>query len=228
MFLGRMVFFRLHESPRYLVHAGRPQDAVESLQSISRFNGSDIPIELEDVRDHHTMTVEGDLSKYETLSPANSTTAFATNAIPDELISTSGNPRIESAQASQSVIKHYASTGESPNLDARGNSIPEQDVPSDESPTEQPLLKDVALSRNIIRSGRQRRDSTASGRSSVYKEKVRRVLPRWLRQPLWAWWDRVMMVLAPEWLRTTILMWSAWFAMALGLSMVMTIVVRPH
>jgi hypothetical protein len=225
MFLGRMVFFRLHESPRYLVHAGRPQDAVESLQSISRFNGSDIPIELEDVRDHHAITVEGDLSKYETLSPANSTIAFATNAIPDELISTTGNPRVESAQASQSVIKHYASTGESPNLDSRGNSIPEQDVPSD-SPTEH-LLKDVALPRNILRSGRQRRDSSASRRSSVYEEKVRRVLPRWLRQPLWAWWDRVMMVLAPEWLRTTILMWSAWFAMALGLSMIMTIV-RPH
>ncbi|KAI0286406.1 major facilitator superfamily domain-containing protein [Russula brevipes] len=51
MFLARMVFFRLHESPRYLVHAGRPQDALESLQMISKFNGSELALDLEDVED---------------------------------------------------------------------------------------------------------------------------------------------------------------------------------
>jgi hypothetical protein len=52
MFLGRIVFFRLHESPRYLVHAGRKQDALESLQMISKFNGSELELDLEDVEDH--------------------------------------------------------------------------------------------------------------------------------------------------------------------------------
>src|SRR6266849_3603006 len=52
MFLGRIVFFRLHESPRYLVHAGRKQDALESLQMISRFNGSELALDLDDVDDH--------------------------------------------------------------------------------------------------------------------------------------------------------------------------------
>src|SRR5882757_1981752 len=51
MFIARMVFFRLHESPRYLVHAGRHQEALESLQLISRFNGSELSLELEDVDD---------------------------------------------------------------------------------------------------------------------------------------------------------------------------------
>jgi hypothetical protein len=51
MFLARILFFRLHESPRYLVHAGRHREALESLQLISRFNGSDITIDLEDVDD---------------------------------------------------------------------------------------------------------------------------------------------------------------------------------
>ena len=51
MFLGRMVFFRLHESPRYLVHAGRPQEALQSLQLISKFNGSELTIGLADVED---------------------------------------------------------------------------------------------------------------------------------------------------------------------------------
>ncbi|KAI0335781.1 MFS general substrate transporter [Cubamyces sp. BRFM 1775] len=52
MFLARIVFFRLHESPRYLVHAGRPQEAVESLQLISRFNGEELDLDMGDVQDH--------------------------------------------------------------------------------------------------------------------------------------------------------------------------------
>jgi len=212
MFLARMVFFRLHESPRYLVHAGRPQDAVKSLQLISRFNGSDISLELEDVRDHHH---NADFSKFDARSGVNSTTAFAPSVILDGPTSFTGDLSTESAQASQSApITHYASTGETPNLDSRGYSTPEQDVPSG-SPTE-PMLKDVATLRNNLRSVRQRRESSASRRSSIYEQKICRALPRWLRRPLWAWWDRVMMVLAPEWLRTTVLVWLTWCAMSLG------------
>ena len=51
MFFARMVFFRLHESPRYLVHAGRHQEALQSLQMISRFNGADLSLKLADVHD---------------------------------------------------------------------------------------------------------------------------------------------------------------------------------
>lgn len=51
MFIARIVFFRLHESPRFLVHAGRPEEAMESLQLISRFNGEELDLGLEDIED---------------------------------------------------------------------------------------------------------------------------------------------------------------------------------
>ena len=210
MFLARIVFFRLHESPRYLVHAGRPQDAIKSLQLISRFNGSDISIELEDVRDHHHDAAVTDFSKFDAQSlQVNSVTAFAANVVSDGPTSITGDPSTESVETSRSIlITHYAATGETPDLDSRNNSTaPEQNISSD-SPTE-PMLK-------YVTGARQRRESFTSRRSCIYEQKIRRVLPNWLRRPLWAWWDRVMMVLAPEWRKTTILVWSAWCGMSLG------------
>jgi hypothetical protein len=69
MFLARIAFFTIHESPRYLVNAGRHQEALESLQMISKvsalsqimllitglmhvkFNGSELALDLGDVDD---------------------------------------------------------------------------------------------------------------------------------------------------------------------------------
>lgn len=52
MFLAHIAFFRLHESPCYLVHASRTQEAIESLQLISNFNSDELALHTEDVRDH--------------------------------------------------------------------------------------------------------------------------------------------------------------------------------
>ena len=35
-----------------MVHAGRKQDALESLRMISRFNDSELALDLDDVEDH--------------------------------------------------------------------------------------------------------------------------------------------------------------------------------
>ena len=51
MFIARIVFFKLHESPRYLVHAGRHEEAAEALQMISKYNGSERQFAVEDVED---------------------------------------------------------------------------------------------------------------------------------------------------------------------------------
>ncbi|CAA7262874.1 unnamed protein product [Cyclocybe aegerita] len=224
MFLARMVFFRLHESPRYLVHAGRPQDAVKSLQMISRFNGSDLSIELADVRDHHPPDDE-DLRKADTRARANSTTIFDASVIEDGPASP---PRSISAENSRTtrngLVTAYASTGETPVLDSHTFDTPVlEHPPTLEEPKEPPEPSSSAeqpfLPRTTENAARPRPLSGASRRSSVYEQKVYRLLPRWMRRPLRAWWDRVLMVLDPEWRRTTILVWMAWCAMSLAYTM---------
>ncbi|KAF8322590.1 MFS general substrate transporter [Clavulina sp. PMI_390] len=51
MFVGRIFLFHLHESPKYLVHTGRPEDAALVLRAISKVNGTPLNITVEDVRD---------------------------------------------------------------------------------------------------------------------------------------------------------------------------------
>ena len=52
MFICRVFLFRLYESPRYLVHAGRREDAVTALQQIIKINGLSIELGVKDVDDH--------------------------------------------------------------------------------------------------------------------------------------------------------------------------------
>lgn len=51
MFLARILFFRLHESPRFLVHTGREVEAAIALTDIAKFNGSRLQITVADVKD---------------------------------------------------------------------------------------------------------------------------------------------------------------------------------
>ncbi|KAF9262990.1 MFS general substrate transporter [Marasmius fiardii PR-910] len=217
MFLARIVFFRLHESPRYLVGAGRHQEALESLQMISRFNGSDLSLALEDVYD----------GPPKPQSPSNSTKPEGTPEMSRSNTSGSGESGGSDGVANYSSVsatrtslgshtfqtptvtpsvEHHEPAFATAEQTASDNVDSTKDSPTTPTPRPRPRLQQ-----------QQRRLSRRA--SSVYEKKMCSALPRWLRRPLWAWWDRVMMVLAPEWLRTTILVWSVWFSMSLAYTM---------
>ncbi|KAM6494435.1 Major facilitator superfamily domain containing protein [Amanita muscaria] len=238
MFLARIVFFRLHESPRYLVHAGRPQDAVKALQMISRFNGSDLSIELCDVVDHHHPTP--DACDQSTPSAVVKTTiSHRSSSIPiakgkGELTESSPlgtPPEEETADTSGSVVvvDYSAMSERVPPLDATYESPKddEEELEGGEDatldPRWPPLRREQSGSTYSITSSRR-----GAGRVSFVstfseplrkKSRLRAVLPKWLANPLGAWSDRVLMLLTPEWFKTTLLVWMSWTGMSLAFTM---------
>lgn len=266
MFIARIVFFRLHESPRYLVHAGRPQEALESLQMISRFNGDELNLGLEDVRDSVYAPVIVDEPASIEPSSKRPASGDPSAVVFDVGTQDEGEERLQIASANSRDLLRDSPKGESMRYHATGESNvvleghyyhtpqvsqtspagslrgrptsptpPEEDkhLLADEPSIAAPhpvsgLFADDILgvneeeARPRPRSRLASRGSTRhSTTSSMYEPRSKMYwrFPRWLRKPLWAWFDRIAMVLAPEWIHTTLLVWAAWFAMSLGACM---------
>ncbi|CDO69845.1 hypothetical protein BN946_scf184884.g4 [Trametes cinnabarina] len=242
MFLARIVFFRLHESPRFLVHAGRPEEAIESLQLISRFNGEELDLNAEDVQDtvQPSATIEpgtvDDAYKDDRVAAERSEEAlrdaaavashYSSMSEPDVALDghTFGSPLPPATPrrlSTQALGASLLSASPQPMTPADGPPILSRTPSAPELPTqipeERPRPRPRAHSTGPLGGRRaSRRMSTAS---SFMEGKAGRALPRWLRSPLLAWIDRVAMVLSPEWLKTTLLVWAAWWAMSLAYTM---------
>lgn len=229
MFLARIVFFRLHESPRYLVHAGRHQEALESLQLISRFNGSDITLDLGDVvdrRPHEPRPPSSGSDEREPFLPSTQETR------PDR--ETNGNAASngpsDDARTRDEGVKDYQSTDDSPtSLDSHSFVTPVDEYPprrlsvvtiGDTPSSSRPgaLDDETKLPHARYHSPRSRASRPSSIASVELEIRFGKVLPRWIKRPLMAWLDRVGTVLSPEWCRTTLLVWAIWFFMSLGTS----------
>lgn len=258
MFLARIVFFRLHESPRYLVHAGRQQEALESLQLIARFNGDDLDLGLEDVQDHAPAAVLGDgISASPTRITHDAESAFGnpdqdSSALVFDADSADGDVAevarrsLSSARsrdmlrsAPESDSKNYDAMGESnvplnghqyDTLPRRGSTyhVDSSRMHDETDEAKEPLVADPVPPSPTeqrtprLRPGYQERISQRmSTTSSMYeaRSKLYWKLPRRVRKPVWAFVDRIAMVLSPEWMRTTLLVWAAWFAMSLAYTM---------
>ncbi|KAH9020563.1 MFS general substrate transporter [Lactarius deliciosus] len=237
MFIARIVFFRLHESPRYLVHAGRPQDALESLQMISRFNGSEL--ELDSRTSTPLFDADGEVSD----SPKDLAAPPPTNA------SMPLSPSPPEGTENAPPVKDYAAMGESDaplaahapiqtseryafsyqiTPESRRSTFPSVTLPP--RSRSRPLAEEeeglidgtpVPPRPRPPRVQRPRADTRSSVRSSLYEVADRAwfALPRGIRRPMRAWFSRFSMVLAPEWRRTTVLVWGAWWGMSLAYTM---------
>ncbi|KAH8995584.1 MFS general substrate transporter [Lactarius hatsudake] len=265
MFIARIVFFRLHESPRYLVHAGRPQDALESLQMISRFNGSELELDLEDVIDRICVppALDSSYPPHPSIRTENSSTPLfdadgEVSDSPKDLAAPSAptnasmplSPSPPEGTENALPVKDYAAMGESEaplaahapvqiserhafsyqmTPESRRSTFPGVALPprsrSRPSAEEEEGLIDGTPAPPARprppRVQRPRADTRSSVRSSLYEVADRAwfALPRGIRRPMRAWFSRFSMVLAPEWRRTTVLVWGTWWGMSLAYTM---------
>ncbi|KAI0754860.1 MFS general substrate transporter [Daedaleopsis nitida] len=197
MFIARMVFFRLHESPRYLVHAGRPQEAIESLQLISKFNGSELSLDLEDIEDIVRSPVQE---------------ATSSTNLNQPLVQSGTIPVPVTRQGNESPLPnaaHYSSVGE-PDValasHSFGTPLPFTSQPFAPEPR-RPLTprSEDGHAADIARPIPRQRMPSSSGQSSR----------RMSRRVSTASTDGAV----PEWLNTTLLVWAAWCAMSLAYTM---------
>lgn len=219
MFIARILFFRLHESPRYLVHAGRPHEAIESLQLISKFNGSELSIDLDDIEDTVRPAPAEGTNPTAAVQQPNKTAPepeegsnALRDATPDSAqYSSMGSPDVAlDSHSFGAPLPHTSSATHVNNLfpPAPQNGVPQ--TSEDTRPSPRPRIPSSSSRRM------SRRLSTASSFIESKSGPVCKILPRWMRRSALAWIDRVAMVLSPEWLRTTLLVWAVWCAMSLG------------
>ena len=246
----RVICFRLYESPRFLVAAGRPTEAMENLQLISRFNGEELDLSLRDVRDHFGTVKSSRRSlSFSAISPIHARPEEEQAFLPAAGSSMIFNADIEGGDETTKVSgstpdsADYNTTGETntirnnrysfttptielPGLPFVGSPLrsPSQlhahghqrrysshSVREDEEDDEHkavPRSPQPRLSGNF----RRRRSSVAS-----VSYKSMGWLPRFIRKPLWAYLDRIALVLAPEWIWKTLTIWAIWFSMSLGM-----------
>lgn len=248
MTVFRVIFFRLYESPRYLVAAGRPAEAMENLQLISKFNGEELDLSLRDVRDYFGTLRSRRSHSYSATSPVRNRQEEEQPFLPAASSSVIFNADAERSDettkvsGSKPASPDYNTTGETSTI--KNNTYPysphaleTSNLPSVGSPINSPSQtrghghQRYSSGHSTVENGEdderkatprssQLRTSRASAsrRSSVsVSYKSMGWLPRFIRKPLWAYMDRMALVLTPEWIWKTLTVWAMWFSMALGL-----------
>jgi len=243
----RVIFFRLYESPRYLVAAGRPTEAIESLHMISRFNGEELDLSLRDVRDYFgtVKSSRGSLS-FSPISPVRGRSEEERAFLPTTSSSIIFNADTEMSDEATKVSggspdsADYNATGETNTI--RNNrysfttpTIESPGLPSVNTPSHSPTrLHGHGHQRHhsghstvedneedereaTPRSPQLRSSSVLRRRRSSVSYKSMGWLPRFIRKPLWSYLDRISLVLSPEWIWKTLTIWAMWFSMALGM-----------
>ncbi|KAI6044903.1 major facilitator superfamily domain-containing protein [Pisolithus marmoratus] len=238
MFLARIVFFRLHESPRYLVHAGRHQEALENLQLISRFNGSELTLVLDDVDDCHPPEPPPEINGLATSDervpflPPSSVSETSTHpaAVADGDVP-AGNGATPVELTRDEGMKGYRSTDESSNtLECHSFFTPVEELPPlghnpvrgdvdvrpSRAPTQTVAHVESKRRRSVLPRRHSRERRSRSRTSSIVM--VERIGLR-CKGALTRWMDRIRLVLSPEWFRTTVLVWGAWSFLTLAYTM---------
>ncbi|KAF8610322.1 MFS general substrate transporter [Ceratobasidium sp. AG-I] len=245
MFTLRIIFFKLYESPRYLVAAGRKADAVSALQSIEDYNQKHtrqparvrFVITLADVCDIEPSAMQSDEGVVFDIDDEESALVSAPQPLcstDEDKVQNSGSDkdrgRSEALSEQLEDRIDYRATDNSPEgivgewsfhtpapLHADESSYFEGKHGSESVNQSEASSPTTSRSRSGSRLPRVRRPPMQPRpRSSIYVEQT---LPSGIGRPIAVWLDRVGMLFTPKWRLTTILVWCAWWGMSLAFTM---------
>lgn len=199
MFLSRIVFFRLQESPKFLTASRRHSEAVIALQRISRINGQERNWGLDDVVD---LAGREERRKAEEEEQEGATTI--------EIRTTPPSPP-DSRRHSLSSPGEYDSTGEMRKSLSEERVLREAEALQEEGQTLSGHDGDGLPHRISIPALKARgRGRRKEGRAWVGR------LPPHLAENVDEYFERLDELFEKRWRQTTILMWSIWFLMSAG------------
>ncbi|KDN52949.1 MFS general substrate transporter [Tilletiaria anomala UBC 951] len=186
--IARLIFFKLFESPKFLVASGRHQEARVVLQQIAAFNGKPLPVSLRDVEDEqrrHAGSAQRDSRPFRGFSSLFGGDGKANSpgydALPTE-DEEHGRSEMEEATPSQSLDR--------PSIEAAQATTSSMHILSPAAPLPLPLSPPPAF--------------------------VRRLLPANWHTGLADFWARYTHLFEPHWRRTTILVWAIWTLVSLA------------
>lgn len=180
MFIARIFFFKLHESPKFLVTSGRPEEAVIVLHRITKINGVPLRLNLADVDDKQCKEEDEDRDR-------------------DIERGTSG-------RMARSHSQDYAAVESGGRTDNGYLPVSTDDEEQNDWESRENAQFETASAR--VEGKRRRRSISVS-------------IPEGLPRPLTSaidsivggagdYFDRVSLLFAPEWKKTTIIVWIIW------------------
>ncbi|CCO28811.1 putative MFS-type transporter PB1E7,08c [Rhizoctonia solani AG-1 IB] len=247
MFVLRIIFFRLYESPRYLVAAGREAEAVTALQSIEDYNmkfgrpsRSRFVITLADVCDTKPSAMLGedgvvfDAGDDEEANVAHRPSSRGSNEERKSTGSDSGKEDDRTQALSQQPADRadYRSTSQSPEGAVGQGWNFHTPMPSNADENTTYFEQKTSMAANNESEASTPGTSQPHGGRRLSRPPrphmrtrsrssvyVEQSLPSTFARPIVTWLDRVSMLFTPEWRLTTILIWCAWWGMSLAFTM---------
>ncbi|SNX81515.1 uncharacterized protein MEPE_00220 [Melanopsichium pennsylvanicum] len=208
---ARVVFFRLLESPKYLVHAGRREEARDILQKIQNFNGGQVVnLRVEDVEDDSHRANEGRTDNVDLEGSAHSlreagTSEFSTYSNLSRKVDKAPSDRMEATCAEEEDARDDDDDGDITTGDASSRPLLDEGNRSQKSDAE-------TSNRN-----RNRNSSAISHHIASYDLPASLTwLPRTWHPSAADLVSRYTEMFSPTWKRTTILIWIIWGGMSYG------------
>ncbi|CEH18791.1 Synaptic vesicle transporter SV2 (major facilitator superfamily) [Ceraceosorus bombacis] len=218
--ISRLLFFKLWESPKYLVSTGRPYEARVILQRIAAYNGNPLSLSVNDLRNNDA---SAELPELDEDGPSSSTRIGYEHDLQDD---SDGTAQTQDWGVSSIVDGANELFGFSKPAGKEYTPLSTQDVTSAsesgrsrrDGSTDGPRNSQTNIPQTVRSSFRASDRSAATVTQSAGRASglLYAILPARMAKPAEPVLAKYDELLKPYWLRTTVLVWSIWALFSLA------------